>query len=1147
MKERNKIYYLLPILIFMLITGQLTVAYSQSTNNNLYAQNEVDTNYKSAKMVLLVKALKKVEQSKNVTFLYSSGLLEGEKISQKVFESAGLANKLGQLLLDRGLTYIKQGGGTYVIRRLPNLKTVPQKAQVSGTVIDAVSGKPLIGANILVVGTSHGATTDANGKYQLTVPSLQDTLRISYIGYTTKKVPIDGRTHIDVKLKSKVVSGQQLVVVGYGKQKKKSITGAISSVNAKSLDVIHNGIKLSQALAGQIAGVSFRQATGKPGAGASIQIRNMGQPLFVIDGVIVSKGQFDSLSPNSVKSITVLKGAQAAIYGSRAANGVVVVTTKGGSFNKPTKIGIDVNYGRAYITSYINNVLTKAGKWKRYAAEAQLNTTGHTNITPKEIKRWKHPEKQKYPVKWESFDWPGFIFKDYAPQTRLNAHVSGGSNKTKYYFSASGDIQNAIFHQYKFNKSTALLNVTSNIKKNLKIGIHINADIQRHMRPNAPGVNKYGDPLRASLRNRPTVHPYANNNPKYLNDIPHFRYNAAFWRFDENGRKLDRWWNIRVNFHGRYNIPIIKGLSIKGLYSYYYHHHIRRLHTYHAHAYTYKPATDTYIPTGGKLTSYQKRVYQNGVVAVRRGQLNYKRSFGKHYVNVTIGTEWRSGKSTGLQFHAVPPINPLNVVQFNTIDSREYYDRIGREARISYYGRINYNYGQTYYLEFSSRYDASWKFPPNKRWGFFPAVSVGWRLSNEPFFQSLIGENSILSNLKIRASYGQLGDDNIPIGNFEYIPGYIYGQGIQIYGGDAINTTASRGVPVTNISWFKATDFDIGIDFGLWNGKLTGSLDYFHRKRTGLLANRYKAVIPALLGYTLPQQNQNSDAQVGGEIALAYSGSNGRSFTYKIGTNVGYSRHKFLHSFNPLFGNSWDRYRHSRENRWTGIFWGQQVIGRFQSKKQINNYPVNIDGKGNTTLLPGDFIYKDVNGDGVINRYDKRPIGYATHGQPFLYGGLQFHLGWKGIDFSANFSFGSLYSHNRTGVSKVPFRNNGNLVKAFLDRWHLKDYRDPNSKWIPGHYPALRFNDNGQSNYISSDFWLINVYYFRLRTLSVGYTLPVKWTENVNLEKVRFYINTYNLFSIDNMPSYIDAGIKRANGQQYPQMKYVSIGLNVNF
>ncbi len=468
---------------------------------------------------------------------------------------------------------------------------------------------------------------------------------------------------------------------------------------------------------------------------------------------------------------------------------------------------------------------------------------------------------------------------------------------------------------------------------------------------------------------------------------------------------------------------------------------------------------------------------------------------------------------------------------------------------------ISYNFKDKYYLEFSGRRDASWKFAPGNRVGYFPSVSGGWRITEEPFFQNWIGDDSILENLKFRASYGVLGDDNINlgidagdprfIGPYDYLTGYEYNQGVAILDGEAVIASRDKGQPITNISWFKSKITDIGTDFYLFENKLSGSFDYFYRKRTELRGAKYDILIPNELGYSLPDENVNSDAQYGIEGALSYSNNFGEvSFT--VSGNASLSRSKFLESYKPRFDNSYQQYRASNENRYNNIFWGLTAIGQFQSQEEIDNYPVDIDGQGNSTLLPGDIIYEDVNGDGQIGWYDETPIGYNNY-NPMVNFGFSLHVAYKGFDFTADFSGASGYSWNQNWEQRWPYQNEGALNSIFLDRWHRTDPLDINSEWVAGKYPALRYNDGGHSNYRNSTFWLHNVTYLRARTLELGYSIPSSILEKVNLQKARFYINGYNLFSIDNLEEYgIDPEISDDNGLQYPQNKFVNVGVNIS-
>src|SRR5690606_16800547 len=302
------------------------------------------------------------------------------------------------------------------------------------------------------------------------------------------------------------------------------------------------------------------------------------------------------------------------------------------------------------------------------------------------------------------------------------------------------------------------------------------------------------------------------------------------------------------------------------------------------------------------------------------------------------------------------------------------------------------------------------------------------------------------------------------------------------------------------------------------------------------------------IGYSLPQENVNSDSQYGEEFALSYNGNSGE-LSYTVGGNISYSRSKNLSSYNPVFFNSWDEYRFSQENRFAKTNWGYEVIGQFESMDQINNHPVNIDGLGNSTLLPGDLIYRDINNDGRINQFDERPIGYGVGTQPNINYGLNIGLAYKGFDFHADFSGGAGYTWYQNYETKWAFQNDGNLNTIFTDRWHREDMYDLNSAWVPGKYPANRFNEGSHRNYNnSSDFWAHNVKYLRARTIELGYSLSPEILSRVNIKRARIYVNGYNLFSFDNLKEFaIDPEVEDENGLQFPQSKIVNFGVNLTF
>lgn len=1030
---------------------------------------------------------------------------------------------------------------------------VLQEGVVTGTVKDT-EGQPLPGVSVSVKGSpTRGTGTDEEGKFQLEVSEDILTLVVSYVGYVSQEVSVSASNRVlDIVLQSDEAKLDEVIVVGYGQQKKSSLTGAISSITSEDIEMV-KAPTVSGALAGKIPGLSFRMPDGRPGAGANISIRNMGSPLYVIDGIQQDAGQFNNLAPNDIESITVLKDASAAIYGVQAANGVILVTTKRGKAGSRNTINLDTYYGWQDWTRFPKGV--SAYDWMLGRADAEMNAVNpQTGVTPEEIERWRVGAEPGY----QSFDWYDYIVSGKAPQSSVNLNATGGSDKINYYLSLTRLDQDAVFGdgEFNFNRTNLQSNVDAQIAERLKVGVQINGRIETRDNPGVPGGDDYWLPRFALFRNRPTERPFANDNPLYPAQLSNIQTNWALLNKDISGYWREDWRVLQTNFNVDYDIPV-DGLSAKVLYSYYYADRLVNGHEYTFDVYTYRPGTDTYEVTGGSSNPYRERITGKVFNQVFQAHLNYNKVFKDvHTVGATLVAERIQRRETEQFVHTVPRTNLLPILQFADMDT--YNDSDFEQARLGYVGRFNYDFAGKYYVELAGRYDGSWRFAPDRRWGFFPSVSAGWRITEEPFFKNL--NSQVLSDLKIRASYGQMGDDNINwglpnsddprwLGDYAYLPGYTYGSSTVIIDGQVIRGIRDRGVPINTISWFTTTTLDIGADFSLFNGKISGSLDYFRRKRTGLRGARWDILVPAEIGYDLPEANVESDAQVGFDGSIFYNGSSGE-FNYRIGANAMYGRTRFLQSYLPRFANSWDHYRNSIEDRWRDIFWGYQVVGQFQSQEEINNYPVNIDGEGNRTLLPGDFIYEDVNGDGVINQYDERPIGYPAGQLPLLTFGLNLSANYKGFDLSADFSGGGFYSYNQNWEMRWPYQNTGNLLEAmYNDRWRREDPFDVNSAWLPGDNPPLRFNQGGHSNYNrNSDWWLHNVRYIRLRTLEVGYSLPKAWIERAKIQRVRVFFNTYNLFSIDNLRSIgIDPEITDDNGLQYPQNKFFNIGANISF
>ncbi|MFC1226124.1 SusC/RagA family TonB-linked outer membrane protein [Pedobacter sp. BG31] len=1017
-----------------------------------------------------------------------------------------------------------------------------EQSTVTGTVTDE-KGETVVGASIKIKGTSTGATTDADGKFKIQVTDKNATLIFIYVGYANQEIALAGRSQLNVKLKPSSNDLSEVVVVGYNTQKKEAITGAISSISSKDLEKVHGGSTVSTGLAGKLPGVSFRMPDGRPGSSANIQIRNMGNPLYVIDGIQQDAGQFNNISPNDIETISVLKDASAAIYGSRAANGVILVTTKRGKNSTRNTFSVDAYTGWQNWVRFPET--TDAYQWKVGQATAEMNQNGATSITQAELDKWKAGTEFGY----QSQNWKDIIIAPNAPQSSINLSASGGSDKVNYYFSGTHLDQKGVYgkaREFDFKRTNIQSNIEAKITDRFKVGMLINGRIESRDQPGVPGGDDYWAARFALLRNRPTEQAYANGNPDYPNDIGHNTEQFAVQSKALSGYWKSDWRVLQTNLSASYDTPI-KGLEIKGLYSYYIADNVINGHEYTYNVYSYHPETGVYEEKVGSSNPYRERRNEKIYTNTYQLQANYNRTFGKHTVGGVLVAERLDRFRTYTFQHAVPQTNILPVLQFADMDGQDFADIQEEEARIGYVARLNYNYDNRYYLELSGRRDASWKFAPDRRVGYFPSASIGWRITQEKFMKSLLGESTILNDLKLRASYGVLGDDDLGIDPFAYIPGYRYNQGTVILDGKNITTSRDKGPVINNLTWFKSKITDIGLDFSLFNSKLSGTADYFYRKRTGLKQVKNDVLVPIELGYPLAAENLESDAQFGAEFALNYRDKIGE-FNYNVGGNISISRRKFLEQYKPRYGNSWDNYRNSYNQRYTDIFWGYEVTGQFQNSDEINNYKVNIDGKGNRSLLPGDLIYKDQNGDGIIDGLDERPIGYTTSGQPNIGFGFTIGGSYKNFDFTADFSGGAMYSWNQNWEQRWAFQNGGALLQNFADdSWHRTNLYDLNSPWVAGKYPALRFNDGGHSNYNkNSTFWLHNVRYLRARTLEIGYTIPKRWAEKIKIQNARVYVNGYNLFSIDNLSDYgVDPEIADDNGLQYPQNKFFNIGLKL--
>lgn len=1031
-----------------------------------------------------------------------------------------------------------------------SLQLMAQTNVVTGTVTDPL-GEPLIGVNVVLKDNpTVGTITDMDGKFSLEAGNSK-VFVFSYIGYAPQEVSIVGKNNIQVQLKEDSETLEEVVVVGYGTQKKGSLTGAISSVKSEELTRTTTPTTAG-ALVGKTPGISARQADGRPGASAAIQIRNMGTPLYVIDGIQCEEGQFNNIDVNDVESITILKDASAAIYGLRAANGVVLVTTKSGKRGEKNQISANAYYGIQNFMRYPE--VANASQFYEGRMQADLNTYGSTARTMEELNLWRQGQGE-----YSSFDWQKFITNKNAPIWYGNVSATGGSERINYHFGVSHLDQKAMINGFNFARTNLQSNIEANITKSLKIGARLSGRIEERHNVGVPGLDDYWQPYYAMFQNWPTQHAYANDNPNYVNATRNNATGAAIFDRNITGYTDDIWKSATANVYAEWQSPI-EGLKARVAYNYWIARNDQEQFEYTYKVYTYDKANDSYNEQWGNQNPWRRRLKDEKVEQTFQAQLNYDHTFNqKHHVSGVLGIETFEKTRDWLQYNTLPTNNYIPLTN-GIADMQSMETKMTTARRAGMVFRAAYDYSSTYFAEFSGRYDGSYLFQEGNRWGFFPAVSAGWRLSEESFMSG-VKEATKLSNLKIRASWGQMGDDKLDVDDdgdgylddivspYSYLNGYTYGSGNAVLNGNAMTGVVYRGIPITTLSWIKSTLINIGVDYGFLDDRLSGTFEVFQRKRTGLPALRYDVLIPTEVGFSLAKENLNSDYHKGLELGITWR-DKVRDFSYSIGGNFTLARKMNGDSYKPRFGSSWDEYRNSTENRWINTnTWGYQVVGRFQSYEDIQNYRVDNDGQGNTTMLPGDLIYKDQNGDGIINSLDERPIGYQPEQLPYISFGINTSFEWKGIDLKADFAGAAGQSYHMCWEVAYPFQGDGNSTAYLLtDSWHRADPTDANSEWIAGKFPATRYAGANVSFNRYSDFWLHNTYYIKLRTLELGYTLPKSISSKFFVDRLRIYANAYNLFSIDNLSKYqLDPEIQSNSALVTPNLRTFSFGFNLNF
>lgn len=1037
----------------------------------------------------------------------------------------------------------------------PILTFAQNTIKVSGAVTDD-TGQPVIGASVMIKGHTTGVPSDLDGNYLIEVPS-DAVLEFSSVGFATVEIPVNGRSVINVMMSQDNTFLDESVVVGYGTQKKGSITGAVAAVNSDDMIKTKSENPVNM-LTGRLSGLRVWQKSAEPGSyNASIDIRGMGGVLVIIDGVPREMADFNRLNAADIDNVSILKDAAAAIYGVRGGNGVLLVTTKKGSEGK-TK----VNYNGSFTfqtPSSFPGVVDPVDAMMLYNEKAMnVVHNGSLAFTDEYLEKYRSGELT-------GADWNSLMIAGWAPQTQHDLSISGGNEKIQFYTSMGYTFQDSFFKSgdLNYSKYNIRANITAEIARGLRFDLNLSGLIDDQNNPYFSSV----DLIKQYWAQGPLA-------PAYI-DEAHTMFNAdgldlmnnpvAMMTSDVSGyRKYNK-----KTFNGAATLSydfgaatdVLRGLSAKAMFSYDFRQDNNEIFRKEFYLYQKDAVTGEYVPK--QYPDHTNRLRKENYTkqqTLAQVMLNYDRTFAeKHHVGALIGYETQVRK--GDNYYAVgelatgsATLTALNG-QGQLIGTNTGLGDLYDIAYQSLMGRVNYSYDNRYLLEGQFRYDGSTKFAPGHQWGFFPSVSAGWRISEEPFFKDCPAL-SFINQLKIRASYGMTGDDSADGFNYQWVSGYRYKGGETndkgwytgyapgyYFGNEWVYNVEPQPLPNVDITWLVMKTFDVGVDFQAWNGMLGLSFDYFYRLRTGMMASS-STELPTVVGATAPVRNANSDCHFGLELELSHRNKVG-DFMYEIKGMATVTRQKVVNNVSVRkFGNRYDQWRNDNlTDRYQGVQFGYESAGRYESWDDIWTYPIYKDNY----VLPGDYKYLDWNGDGEINGNDMHP--YAYDQTPWLNYSLDFRLSWKCLDFSMLFQGSALGSYiYQEPLYSIWGNTNGagGVLEQYMDRWHPAngsyDIYDPSLEWVSGyygytgHYPDA----NSQFNRVSSAF-------LRLKSIEIGYTLPKFKSHGMRDFGLRVFFNAYNPLTITGL-KFVDPEHPGDDlGRLYPLNKTYTLGLNLSF
>ncbi|MGN8057622.1 SusC/RagA family TonB-linked outer membrane protein [Pedobacter sp. 22163] len=1011
--------------------------------------------------------------------------------------------------------------------------------RVSGSITDE-KGAPLPGVTVLLKGTAIGTVSDKDGNFSLNLSDASSGILVfAFVGYQSHEIGLTGQTSLKVSLQPDSRSLNDLVVVGYGSQKKATLTGSISIVKGSDL-VKSPQPNVSGSFAGRISGVVANNVSGEPGADASnLLIRGLATSgsnavLIVVDGIPGQIGGLERLDPNDIESVSVLKDASAAVYGNRAANGVILITTKHG---KAGKASVSYSFNQGFSSPTRLPKLADARTYARIVNDISYynNPTGGMNQV------YSAAQLQKFgdgtdPLNFPNTDWEKTVLKGHSLQDQHNLIVSGGSEDVKYFISAGTLYQDGIYRNgaAKYNQYNIRSNIDATITPALKVALSLSAREEKRQMPTTASA----DIFRSIYRSYPTAAAF------YPNGMPTTgidQSNPALTPTDIGGINRNPTQTFNGILKASYDIPHLKGLSLDGFFSVDKSNAFSKAFYTPYTVYNYNKTTGAYLPSvqgglSGMAYLYESQLNQSLVTS--NIKLNFVRQFDKHNINAFVGYEQsRSNydffwaQRTGFLTSSTPELSQGGTAANNATNGGSSSNNAANPAynynRQSVISRLAYNYDEKYLLEAQLRADGSSLFAPGHQWGYFPSVSAGYRISKEDWFRNSIG---FIDDLKIRASYGVLGDDII--GAYQYVDNYSFnnmvvfdnGSGPSVQPGLALTKLANPA-----ITWETAKKTDIGIN-AVFLKNFTLEAIYFRQVRSDILAYR-NGSLPATSGIVnpfggnplVPAENIGKINNNGFEATLGYNHSG--SFSWGASGNFTYAKSKIIY-IDEAAGTLSHQSQTGRPLNTSLLY---RSTGIYRSQAEIDNSP-HVPG-----AIVGDLIYEDYNQDGKITAADRVRTKYGNI--PQIVYGLNLNAAYSNFDISVLFA-------GQSQVSQYVLPESG-TIGNFYSSWanNATSPSNPN-----GTYPRVsdRASSAVSGGQYNSTFWNNDASFLRLKNVQLGYSLPSGALSRLRIAGLRVYASAFNLFTITRIKDYDPEGIS-TTGQFYPEQKIINVGANIKF